>query len=158
MKKLLIAAAILCIAFAACKKDDGGQTNTTTTSRKDTLTTGKWMVSSMMLTYTLSGKESTVNIYDSLQACAKDDLYLFLTNGNVTIDQGTTKCDTSAPQQNQSGTWALNSSSDTLILDGVIPVGKYFKIVSFSNSTMQLRRDSSLAGIPATVTATFSHQ
>jgi hypothetical protein len=160
MKKLLIAATIACIAIAACKKDDsnGGSGNGKT--RNDTLTTGKWRMTAVTGAgkNPLSGHDTMVDIFASFDTCAKDDYYIFLATGHVTNDQGTMKCDSTMPQQTDGGTWSLSAAKDTLImLDGTLP--GHFKILSFSNSAMQLRSDTTFSGfLPIQLVATFVHE
>ncbi len=156
MKKLLIAAAAISVTFAACKKSDNGGD----TGRAGILTSGNWKLTGLTLSFKsfFTGNDTTADGFSAIEACAQDDLYIFLSSKKVNVDQNVSKCDTSAPQQAESGTWAFNTAQDTLILDGVIPVGKYFKVVSFSNTSMQLQRDSSLLGTNIKAVATFTHQ
>jgi len=159
MRKILLAASLLCIVIASCKKDPDPTPAVPT--RSDTLTTGKWIISSIIAQgkNPINQRDTTVNFFASnFDSCAKDDLYMFLTTGKMSVDQGTAKCDMSGPQSKEDGTWNLNAGKDTLIMsDGTLP-GK-FKIMSFSNTSMQLMADTVYAGVlPVKLTATFSHQ
>ncbi len=160
-QKLLTAAAAATFLIAACKKgDDGGQTtNPPASSRKDTLTSGKWYITSATGTFTnpLTLKDTTVNLYnDFFDTCAQDDRFIFRTDGKLTNDQGVKKCDATGPQQSDGGTWSLTSGKDTLVMsDGTLP-GR-FKIVSFSNSSMQLKSDTTYI-LPIKLLATFVHE
>jgi hypothetical protein len=162
MKKILIAASLFCIAIAACKKDpDNNGGNPSTGSRSDTLTTGKWVITAIIAEgkNPITQRDTTVNFFASnFDSCAKDDLYLFMTTGKMSVDQGTARCDMSGPQQKEDGTWSLSTTKDTLIMaDGTLP-GR-FKIISFSNTSMQLMADTVYAGVlPVKLTATFTHQ
>lgn len=158
MKKFLLGAAALCIVFAACKKSDSG--GNTVKTRNDTLTTGKWRMTAVTGSFTnpLNGHDTTVDIFASFDACAMDDYYIFLNTGHVTNDQGTVKCDSTGPQQTDGGTWSLNAAKDTLIMqDGTLP-GR-FQIAAFSNTSMQLRSDTTVSGfLPLQLNATLVHE
>jgi hypothetical protein len=158
MKRLLLTAAAFCLLIAACKKSEDGNA---TGSRSEILTRGKWRITSMTAYFKnpITANDTTVDMFASVDACAKDDLYLFLSNSKVSINQGSNKCDTGAAQEAEAGTWALNAAQDTLILDGVLPLGRTFAIKSFSDASMQLQRDSNIGGfMPIKVLADFTHE
>ena len=72
------------VVVAACKKD---------ITREELLTTGSWRGESSFATVL----GVTINLHDSIPACAKDDLTRFQTDKNVQIDEGPSKCDPSDP-------------------------------------------------------------
>jgi hypothetical protein len=154
MKKLLLASLALCLTVAACKK--GGDGNGTVT-RKDTLTNGRWQVFSLMGRVDLGGTPTDVDFFSFGDSCDRDNIFIFNKDGSLTNDAGARKCSSTDPQQSPGGTWQINAGMDTLSFDGGTLPGK-FVISSFSNSSMQLKKDTSLFGFTGTITATLNHQ
>ena len=104
MKKLLLIAVVSVFAFYACKKD--------TVTKTDLLTQHSWKQTG----FTLNG----VSLYDSLDACEKDNIYTFSTSFTYKKDEGATKCNSTDPQTIESGNWAFTSSESKL---SVVPTG-----------------------------------
>lgn len=108
MKKtqLITSALLLFIVSYSCKKSNDAPSNARTVENFSGLYnyTG--------LTYSSGGQ--TINFFDSLDACEKDNMLKFNTNLTYNfIDTGVV-C---APPEGGSGTWALSSKGDSLILD-----------------------------------------
>jgi hypothetical protein len=98
------------IAFAACKKKDNNTSTTPAKTGRDYLVEGKWQITSMPIEYSVSGfGGQSWNQYDSMQACEKDNFAQFMSSGKAWNDEGATKCNTSDPQIDSTGTWTLNS-------------------------------------------------
>ncbi|AEE52898.1 DUF5004 domain-containing protein [Haliscomenobacter hydrossis] len=53
------------------------------------------------------------NVFAQLPACVKDDLVIIQSNNTYLEDEGTSKCQPSAPQT-VSGTWALNPAQNVI--------------------------------------------
>lgn len=104
MKKLLLIAVVSVFAFYACKKD--------TVTKTDLLTQHSWKQTG----FTLNG----VSLYDSLDACEKDNIYTFSTSFTYKKDEGATKCDPADPQTAESGNWAFTNSESKL---STVPTG-----------------------------------
>lgn len=105
MKKLLTLAVIgLSLSLVSCKKDDDP-------TKKEMLTGKNWKLTGWTIDPALPVIGS--NFYNQLDACSKDDLTNFATDGKVTFDEGATKCQVSAPQTT-TGTWALSTDEKTV--------------------------------------------
>ena len=74
--------------FSSCDKDDDNPPPQQT--KTQLLTTGSWRFSSA----TANGADAS----GYLQACQKDNIYIFLVAGTGTIDEGPTKCNAGDPQ------------------------------------------------------------
>lgn len=157
MKKLLFSALAICVLFAACKPNDNGGASVKT--RKDSLSTGKWRMTAITATgaFPITGRDTTLDLFESFDSCAKDDRYIFQTDGKITNDQGTAKCFMTEPQQMDGGTWSLNAAMDTLEMkDGTLP-GR-FRITAFRNGSMKLQKDTAYLIFPMQLEATLTQE
>ena len=103
MKKFIpiaLTAAMLVFAAGACKKS-GSSNNSSITIEN---LAGTYGLTS--LTYTYAG--ITINIYDSLDACDKDNLVKLNTDKTVNFIDAGVRCD---PPSDDNGTWDLKGDS-----------------------------------------------
>lgn len=154
MKKSLLLIATAALLFGACKKDDdnGG----TSSGRKGTLTTGKWRIlsSSAVIEYPAPLGTQTIDAMSSLPACERDNLYIFNADGTGTTDAGATKCNTSDPQTESAGTWALiNGDTQLTVNDGGMTITS--DIQTLDNSSMVLKYVTNFNSIRTTTTTTY---
>ncbi|WP_113662101.1 DUF5004 domain-containing protein [Pedobacter nanyangensis] len=75
----------------------------------------KWKVTSMIVGQEVSGVKNEADLFLIAENCSKDDLVHFNAGGNFIYDEGPTKCDPDAPQQ-ESGTWSLSADKKKLTL------------------------------------------
>ncbi len=154
MKKMLFSIAAVTLLFASCKKNDDN------VSRKDTLTNGKWRITAATTTISTSGVSNTTDEYATYDACEKDDVTIFRTDMHLIDDAGAVKCNSSDPQQTDSGIWAL-SENDTKIIFTGSGVVLTFNIDQIDGNTLKLSYSSSqtTSGITVTTTSssTFTH-
>ncbi len=152
MKKLL---SFLCVLIAAnffisssCNKSDDPPPPKTKT---ELLTTGSWRFSSA----TYNGADAS----GYLQACQKDNFYIFLVAGTGTVNEGPTTCNVGDPPTS-SFTW--NFATNETILHVNAPffsnTSNDFTLVSISETQLVV---STLytppVGPSITVTVTFVH-
>jgi len=127
-----IAIACLIVGVTSCKKD---ATPTPAPTKTELLTGKNWKVtaftSNPAIDWTGTGVMVT-DIYAQMQACEKDDLFMFNTNGTTTDDEGATKCNPADPQTT-SGTWAFNSTQTIITVDGMDD----FNIETLSATTLK---------------------
>jgi hypothetical protein len=102
-----------------------------------------------------SGKAITTNQYAAKSSCERDNFFKFSSTGTLVLDEGETKCDSSAPQK-QHGSWSFSGDQTRMTLQDPsqgIPMGT-FEVVSLSHSKLELRYSSSYSsgGISATQT------
>ena len=143
MRKIQFAifAIALILGMTACKKS-----TTTSNARTVQNLSGSYMITA--LTATLSG--FTLNLYDSLPACERDNLIQL--NSDMTakfIDAGV-KC---VPPSDSSGVWSLSQNTDTIYLAGN---ASYIK--SWDGSTLVVTNAAQFSGFPVTATTTLKKQ
>jgi len=130
IKKALAAAACGIIILAtACHKDkDKNNTTTTPKTPTDYLTDAKWKTTSYRSFYADADTSYSQDYYQNgIDACAKDDFEIYLTNGTIVDNVGVLKCDSTEDQTDSTGRWlfidnnsklvfSYDSSSDTAVI------------------------------------------
>ena len=131
MKKFFFAALVLCLALGACQKsgeDDDEQPPTKT----EMLTSGSWKITAVDAD-TLGDGTFEIDVYNLLiEACDKDDFFVFKTNGNLDLDEGPSKCDDTDPQVSTTS-WRLLENETKLEIGG-----DAYDIAELTNSTLKL--------------------
>jgi hypothetical protein len=141
MRKIQLASAVivLFLVFIACKKSNNSPSNARTVQNFS----GDYNLTA------LSGSilGVTINLYDSLPACERDNVIQL--NANLTaqfIDSGV-KCN---PPSDSTGTWSLSQNTDTLYV-----AGSSNFINSWDGVTLVLTGTQTVSGFQATVTTTL---
>jgi hypothetical protein len=142
MRKIYIvsAAIALLLGFFACKKSNNNSPSNART------------VANFSGNYDLTALQGsifgvTVNLYDSLPPCERDNVIQL--NANLIanfIDSGV-KC---VPPSDSTGTWSLSSNTDTLYVAGSANF-----ITSWDGTTLVLTGTQTVSGFQATVTSTL---
>ena len=144
-KAIFVVLAAATVAVSSCKKDEDNSSNTpsntNTASKKELLTAKPWKTTGL----TIGGAD----LWSQFDACEKDNIYTFKTNGVYIDDEGATKCDPADPQIVTTSTWALIENDTKLVYDGDTAI-----INEISSSKMVLQSD--FLGAPAI--ATFAAQ
>ena len=141
MKKiafLLIAAVSL---FVSCKKDDPANTTCTLSA---TSISGTYKMTAFILKQDAITPE--VDLFPTIEACQKDDLYTFNTNGTYAVAEGATSC---SPTNANTGIWSL--SGTTMTIDGETSEVSDFSCTGFKSKTSD-------AATGAVYTLTFAKQ
>ncbi|MEO7266109.1 MAG: lipocalin family protein [Ferruginibacter sp.] len=123
MKKILILIAFSGILFTSCKKDKTCDLNSTSLA-------GSYRVTSLKYKQTPTSAE--VDLFSSLSACQKDDIYVYNTNGTFNYQDAGVVC---SPSGSYNSTWTL--SGNTLTFDGDV-----YNVNSFSCDGMGLTGNS----------------
>lgn len=111
------------------------------------LTAKPWVVTALILE---QPGTQTIDIYQLLSACSKDDLFIFNTNGNYEINEGPSKCNPSDPQISESGPWSFTNNETKILLDG-----EEATIMQLTSTRMVLKvNEQSTGGV---LTYTFSN-
>jgi hypothetical protein len=110
---LLLGLGLTAALVSGCKKDDDEKTPSTPSQSNTQKLCGKnWK----MTAFTMSpGFMGFTDVYSAMDACEKDNIFKFNTNGSCTEDEGATKCDPSDPQT-ENGTWAWSDNETKINL------------------------------------------
>lgn len=130
ISKISALLAIALFALASCKKDDKD-------SVKDLLTSGDWIQTDYR--YDDNGDGELTADESDIEACEKDDVTTFSSDGKYTYNDGSNVCDPDFPNEG-AGTWVLAADDKTLTIseDGIaLP----FTITSISDSELVLEID-----------------
>ena len=105
------------IAFSSCKKDSDTAEIISTTPT-EYLTAGSWKITAMTIDpgVDIGNGILLTDVFSLLDACEKDDLMVFNTNGTITADEGVLKCNPDSPQTSNDGSWSLSSDNKTLTI------------------------------------------
>jgi hypothetical protein len=152
-KKTVILFFCASVCFFACKKSSPPAA---ASSDFSILVSGKWQLTA----YSVAppGSSSSINAYSLLPSCFTDNYYIFNADSTLTIDEGATKCDASAPQTTVTGDWKLLANNTQL--SGVESVGgtnSIATVIQLNNSTLVLQDTTTYIGTLVNATATFTH-
>jgi hypothetical protein len=147
MKRLLwaIIIPIVVFTFAACKKS-----HVTVKTNTELLTQSSWKFD--------NAKVGGTDVSAFLQACQKDNILVFASNGNGTVDEGTTKCNSSDPQTT-AFTWNFASNETLLHVSTVLFTGgsSDFTVVSLNETQLVLSQNITVSGTTQNAVVTFKH-
>ena len=99
--KIIVTISILFLLMASCKKDKASKT--------ELLTQSSWIYQ--------DAKRNGISIFASVQPCVRDNVYTFKTSGELTIDEGSTKCSSGDPQT-ANFPWFFFSNEDSISING----------------------------------------
>lgn len=126
---------VVAASFAACSKNETNQTKKTNT---EYLTQGTWKFASAGLD---ADKNGTVDMEDgTIDACQKDNIATFKTDGTGFYDEGATKCLPEDPQT-KPFTWQFTNTEKELTFDG-----DSFTILSLNDTQLKVYFDKDLGG------------
>jgi hypothetical protein len=92
-----------------CKKEDE-----VAPTKRDALTKATWIQTALTVSPALNGQTDYFKDFD---ACTKDDVYRYATDGKYTAEEGASKCTTTAPTVFFEGTWRLTQDEQRLLLE-----------------------------------------
>lgn len=133
-------------SFSACNKDEAPTPKT----RTELITTATWKFGAA----TVGGTD----VSSQLQACQKDNVMTFVSDGSGTLDEGLTKCNSGDPQST-SITWNFATNETVLHINTVLFAGgsNDFNIVALNESQLVLSQTITVGGVPQNVVVTFLH-
>jgi hypothetical protein len=149
---LLFAAVVgsIFISFVAFKKDTAVMAATPSNIEKTSmLVLKKWK----MTDETVVMKGKSVRTYNDYKACFQDDIYTFLHDGNIIIDDNQVKCP-NAQSQTTKGLWARNLEDKNKI---EVAVSMQFtaEILTINKTTMVWKFQNQVGDV---ITQTFTRQ
>lgn len=148
---LAIPLSLMVIAGSSCNKDNDEPAKTKT----ELLTSGAWKLASHLTNPAQDldgdGQSDDTDVFATYDACDKDDLTTFSTNGSGLVSEGVLKCDPSDPAS-YPFTWQWNSNETILSL-----LGQDFTLLELTGSTLKVSFSYSDSGVTYTETMTFTH-
>lgn len=153
----LLIISLVAILFSCTKDND---TTDIFTSKKDLLTTGTWILTNVTseppIDWDYDGNEES-NIYDVMDNCDKDDLFIFNTNDTYRLEIGETACN---GQSNpiESGGWAFNNDQTEINLSPTQIPDYKIVISQLTSSTFTYTQNIQLDSNTYIFTYTYSKQ
>lgn len=153
MKKLLSFAALgllsVSLAFVSCSKDDDDDSPAPKT-KTQLITQSTWRFSAA----TVGGAD----VSPFLQACQKDNILTFASNGTGIVDEGPLKCNAGDPQTNPF-TWNFLNNETQLFISATLFSGgsSTFNIVTLSETQLVVSQNITVGGSPQNAVVTFVH-
>lgn len=161
MKKLLIAAFALTVAFSACKDDKDDATPAASGQTGSAALTGKdWRMTANTMTISGTGTplDGTTDNYAEMEACEKDNLTRFNDDKTMVEKEGATKCDPGDPDTVSQGTWELMNNNTKLKITpsaaGSDP--QIYDIITLNETTLSGSMTSSSNGATMVLKVTFT--
>ena len=124
-KTMFFTAIIALLTLSSCKKE--------ALDDMTLLTTGKWKITAQ----TRNG----VDVLNPVRNCEADDSWQFTASGNITIDNGATKCAASDPQTQAVGRWSLSGTAPKrfIIIEDTSPYNSSsYDIVELTGSVFKI--------------------
>lgn len=149
---LVISAALF---FAGCSKNSNSPKDA-----RGILISGKWQLQSSVSDITIPGRASdTEDNYAKMDECEKDNYFIFNSDGTGTTDEGTTKCNSSDPQTEKSGNWALLSNNTKLELSDPAQSGVFVTgdVLQLDDSILKFKYTISVGGYTSVTTTVLRH-
>ncbi|TAH06977.1 MAG: hypothetical protein EAZ13_07540 [Sphingobacteriia bacterium] len=155
MKKIKIASLFLMLIVAACSKKDDTIANNSKTPM-ELITNGKWYISAFTssVPVDLNGNGVlTTNLFGAMEACEKDNYFVFKSNLEIIFNQGATKCNSNDPQEDTEDWKFLNGEKEIEIS------GEPYTIVELTASALVIKEKNSqvTSGVRHVNTISFRH-
>lgn len=140
--------------YKVTAKDGNGCTGeksfTVDPSKTALISQGTWKFS--------NAKVGTLDVSNMVQACQKDNIADFNTNGTGVLDEGPTKCAAGDPQTSNY-TWAFQSSETQLFISTPLFTGgsSLFTLVDLTATQLVVSQNITIGPTQQNVTVTFIH-
>lgn len=157
-RKVGLALAMVLLIGASCQKS-GENSSNSSKSKTQLLTQKNWKIVAHTVNPAVDlngdGTADSDVFATVYEACNKDDIYSFETNGTGTVDEGPTKCDDTDPQSTPIQ-WLFKSSETVIqINQGVVSLD--FNLVELTESTLKVSYTQSNGTVTVTQTITYAH-
>ena len=138
MRKIAFAASVIlfCLVINACKKSG----STSNSSRTVQNLSGSYSITA--LTANVGGL--TINLYDSLPPCERDNIIQLDATGTAHFIDAGVAC---MPPSDSTGTWSLSQNTDTIYVAGSASF-----IKSWDGTNLVLNNAETVSGFPVTAT------
>jgi hypothetical protein len=147
LKSILSLCSIVFILNACSKKDEPAAVT------KTTLISKSWLLTAATVTPAINGQ---TNLLAGSTTCDLDDLYVFVSNGNYTLEEGATKCNASDPQIYERGTWRFLNNETQLETTATGSTASVANLTELTATRMVQTAVENISGTNYTVTYTFT--
>ncbi|MDI3322297.1 hypothetical protein [Pinibacter soli] len=148
---------ILAVAvIAGCRKTNGNNSNATKTQM---LTSGSWKITSDYVDPPIDTDRDghpDYELINSMDACHRDDLFIFKADGTYIHDEGASKCDPLAPQIEEESNWMF-STDESLILIGDPGSMWPAHVVELTSTVFKMKYVDTIGSVIYTEVLTFKH-
>ncbi|TGE20479.1 DUF5004 domain-containing protein [Hymenobacter aquaticus] len=145
------------VLVSSCKKENDSEPGPKAQTKTELLSGKDWVMTAQTVDPGLvddNGKVVT-DLFPYLNACDKDDLMRFETNGSCTLNEGPSRCDPSSPQQ-YTGSWSFDSN-ETVLKTTLQGMGSSsYNIVELSDKTLKVSGTRNLDGDNYRFTYTYA--
>ena len=152
--KISIFSALLFLALAtlnsSCRKENAAQMLAGKKSQKT------WSLKSATISPAININGALVTDYFAqLDPCERDDLFIFKTSGKFSYEEGSTKCNSSDPQVQETGTWTLSNNDTILSLRDDSGNSIEYNITLLTSSELIYTTSKRINGVNYTITFTW---
>ncbi len=155
MKKIKVASLFLMIFLAACSKKDDTIANNSKTPM-ELITNGKWYISAYTSSVPIDWNGNGVlitNLFATMDACEKDNYFVFKSNLQILFNAGATKCNVNDPQE-ETETWKFQNNDKEVVVDD-----EPYTIVELTATSLVIKEKnpSMYNGVSYYTTQSFRH-
>jgi len=93
-----------------------------------------------------------------MEACQRDNIWTFKSDGTYIVTEGATKCDPTDPDTTTTGTWQLIETDTKIIIDDVNEAPQTLSITELTSSSLKINGNISYGGSTINGTAVFQPQ
>jgi hypothetical protein len=135
----------------------------TSNNKNDLLTASPWKLSAYTINPAVDVNndgtpETDLYPIAAPDSCTKDDITVFKTDLTYTREEGATKCDTTAEQIFETGTWSFSGNNTKLIqTKSTSGTADTYDILELSETTLILSFKETNNGVDYTFTQTLKH-
>lgn len=149
---LYLSALLIFSGIESCKKSDPPAPKSKTTL----LTQGSWKT---VKEETKTGTGAWIDVTGSIQACDKDNIFIFRTNTTFEENEGATKCNPGDPQIIGTGNWSFGNNETQLNLTptGFPPPFRIYSLDQLDESTLMVTYTYTIGGITYYERSTVGH-
>jgi len=141
------------LGLAGCgsaDKDDNPAPNTTLTERTAFLTQVTWIQTSSTTTDIENGVATRYNLFPTAPLCMRDNTMMFHPDQTYIDDEGQTRCDSTASQIRNTGTWAFEANGSELAITNKQGYTARWRVAKFTATEHVLTRTGPVPGLGVT--------
>jgi len=137
------------VIVVSCGKDE--DEDPIVPNNTDLLTAHEWIMTNLTLAFPLNG----LNVWDSIPACERDDVFKFNTNSTGYFDEGVSKCDPS-DLQIETFAWKWTNNETTIEIPEDSNEVTILSNVVVTATTLTAQTEYEEQGLTVTANLTFS--